>query len=335
MDIIVKSFNRVYLLDRCISSIYEFIQNFDGKIVVIDDGTPKKYLDKLRLKYPDVVIEKTDFYEVKSNYIEGKQEEFEKRIPIESWLKTVRDSSDYFLLIEDDMWITNTINWSNIKDFIKVERPLLLKLFWLGNNELIASKKELTKDNYVIYQPKLISKSLFVFKLFSFDRFKFRLFTEFIGLYSLQNKLNYYSIYSVAGAFFKKEYFLNLWNDNYGNVNEDLQLRNALKFIKRHNKSIFARFREETLKTSFISSATNFSRGYDKEFDMFAFNKILNDAWYEDLTSFNRDYSRDISAQIIEKTLSSMDVSIVFIEKWKVWMESFKNQYKNIGCLVN
>lgn len=335
MDIIIKSFNRVYLLDRCISSIYEFIQNFDGKIVVIDDGTPKKYLDKLSLKYPDVVIEKTDFYEVKSNYIEGKQELFEKRIPIDSWLKTVRDSSDYFLLIEDDMCVTKTVDWNNLKNFIGVEKPLLLKLFWLGNNSLIASNKEQNKDNYVVYEPKLISKSLFVFKLFSFDRFKFRLFTEFIGLYSLQNKLNYYAIYSVAGAIFKKAYFLNLWNDNDGHVNEDLQLGNALRYIKKQNKSCFARFKDETLMTSFISSATNFSRDYDKEFDMFAFNKILNDAWHDNLISFNRDYSSDISVQIIEKELTSMDISSVFIEKWKVWVESFKNQYKNLGCLVN
>ena len=156
MDIIIKSFNRVYLLDRCISSIYEFVQNFDGKIVVIDDGTPKKYLDKLSLKYPDVVIEKTDFYEVKSNFIEGKQELFEKRIPIDSWLKAVRDSSDYFLLIEDDMCVTKTIDWNNLKSFLEVEKPLLLKLFWLGNNSLIASNKEQSKDNYVVYEPKLI-----------------------------------------------------------------------------------------------------------------------------------------------------------------------------------
>ena len=54
-DIFIKSFNRAFDLDRCISSIYQNVSG-DFRIKVLDDGTPKKYLDKIRKKYPDIPI---------------------------------------------------------------------------------------------------------------------------------------------------------------------------------------------------------------------------------------------------------------------------------------
>ena len=39
MDIIIKSFNRPYYLDRCILSILKNVKG-DFKIKIVDDGTP-------------------------------------------------------------------------------------------------------------------------------------------------------------------------------------------------------------------------------------------------------------------------------------------------------
>jgi len=48
--IIIKSFNRPYYLDRCLQSIYKFVKgNF--KIIVLDDGTPGKYLNKSKKSF--------------------------------------------------------------------------------------------------------------------------------------------------------------------------------------------------------------------------------------------------------------------------------------------
>ena len=47
MDIYIKSFNRPFLLHRCIASIFTFLQGFDANIIVLDDGTPQKYLVKI------------------------------------------------------------------------------------------------------------------------------------------------------------------------------------------------------------------------------------------------------------------------------------------------
>ena len=50
MDIIIKSFNRPYYLDRCLQSIQTFVQDSKYTIMVLDDGTSQKYLDKIKIE---------------------------------------------------------------------------------------------------------------------------------------------------------------------------------------------------------------------------------------------------------------------------------------------
>ena len=46
MDIIIKSYNRPYYLHRCLQSIKENVLG-NYKVIIVDDGTPQKYLDKI------------------------------------------------------------------------------------------------------------------------------------------------------------------------------------------------------------------------------------------------------------------------------------------------
>ena len=55
MDILIKSYYRPHLLDRCLRSIYENVVDVDQiDITILDDGTPQKYIDKIAQKYPKV-----------------------------------------------------------------------------------------------------------------------------------------------------------------------------------------------------------------------------------------------------------------------------------------
>jgi len=64
MDIIIKSYNRPYYLHRCLQSIKENVLG-NYKVIIVDDGTPQKYLDKISSLY-EVEIFKTENYEKKS-----------------------------------------------------------------------------------------------------------------------------------------------------------------------------------------------------------------------------------------------------------------------------
>ena len=70
MDILIKSFNRPYYLDRCLQSIAKYAQNPDYSIIVLDDGTPQKYLDKIQEKHSEIKILKSEFYTEKSQLLQ-------------------------------------------------------------------------------------------------------------------------------------------------------------------------------------------------------------------------------------------------------------------------
>ena len=109
MEIFIKSFNRPYYLDRCLQSIENFVEG-DFLIKVLDDGTPEKYLQKIKEKYPKVEIITSKNYQNKiaalaENLQSGKEiDGF--TIPTNLWYKAAKNASDYFMMIEDDVWFT-------------------------------------------------------------------------------------------------------------------------------------------------------------------------------------------------------------------------------------
>ena len=104
MDLLIKSFNRPYYLDRCIQSIYLNVQDNDFNIIVLDDGTPQKYLDKLAEKYPEIKILKSDLYSEKSKAIANGDSNVNSKIPIDLWINAAEKSSNYFLLTVKENW---------------------------------------------------------------------------------------------------------------------------------------------------------------------------------------------------------------------------------------
>ena len=111
MDILIKSFNRPYYLDRCLYSIQKFGINFKGNIYIMDDGTPKPFLDKIQKKYPTVKILKSEFYEEKARLISNAEPINNVKIPIDLWISSASIASEYFLLLEDDIWFTKPFDF--------------------------------------------------------------------------------------------------------------------------------------------------------------------------------------------------------------------------------
>ncbi len=70
MDILIKSFNRPYYLDRAIYSLKKYLVG-NYTITILDDGTPQKYLDKILNKYPDVILKRNEKADLKSKAIEN------------------------------------------------------------------------------------------------------------------------------------------------------------------------------------------------------------------------------------------------------------------------
>lgn len=338
MDVLIKSFNRPYYLDRCLYSIYKYVQGVDN-IVILDDGTPQKYLDKIQEKYPNITILYSENYKEKIQLTHTGTAPKGYKIPINLWLDAAKNTQDYFVLIEDDMWFIESISLSDIKQEMISNHTVMTKLIWLGSDDLIQSKKEVSKDSIVLLQPKLLTiiPILYKFIFYKFHRFKIKKIQSLLGLYTEKNRIAYYTLYSVAGQIFNKEYFLQLWKNHTNSVDEGLQMYNAVKlYYKSRNNFTFARYKNEVIKTGFISSATNeHKEEYNGNVNMFQFNKVMNEAWFYDvfnaLESFPKDFSENQVQDALNSTFNTFELQFL---DWQKWVSSFKLQYKKYGCNI-
>lgn len=335
MDIIIKSFNRPFYLDRCITSIYHSVSG-DFKIKVLDDGTPKKYLDKIREKYPEVEILLSDSYKnkikaIEENIISGKPiNGFE--IPTKFWYESVKNSSEYVIVTEDDVWFTEPLNLDELTNDAKKFDIHLLKLGWLGNeNERKDLNLNSISENLESAQPKdllLMNKNLMT--AFFHNQYKF--FTILYKLKFVDNltHLKYWSLNSILMGFYKKEYWLEIWKNMNGKVDEKKQLINASVFFKKHQKNanFISRLKTEAMKTTFQSSATNSYHEYGFDFDVNQFNYLINEAWlkgdFDAMQNFPKDFSLDYFKNFVSEKIN--------IPEFEKWVDKFRTQYENMGC---
>ena len=338
MDLLIKSFNRPYYLDRCIQSIYLNVHDKDFNIIVLDDGTPQKYLDKLTDKYPAIKILKSDLYSEKSKAIANGDLFVNTKIPIDLWINAAENASNYFLLIEDDFWFTKPIHLKKIRLNLESDKIKMLKLCWLGNSKLLPKKSVISNEEYSIFTPDLYTTNPFLFNfIFRFHRFKIRKILTFLNIYSLDRLLEYYTVYATSGAIFKKKYFLKLWKNHHNKVDEGLQLSNAVKFINRKKKSqYFGITNAELMKTGFLSSASNQSKKYENvNLDLFVLNRIINESWYKGIFDPMENYPKDLNSNKIEELLISSNHPEATSSDWKNWVYEFKNQYLSFGCNID
>lgn len=337
MDIVIKSFNRPYYLDRCLYSIYKQVTDLNGKIIILDDGTPQNYLDKITQKYPNVIVRKSAFYDQKAASISNGSQPKKYLVPIDLWANVVHEVSDYFLLIEDDTWFVDSIKLEEVQNEMIQNQTVIAKLFWLGNDKLkqnIGIQKtkhlDLLSPNLFTENPNLYN---FIFRK-DYLNWHRRVLAK-LGIYTFERHMAYYSIYAVAGTILRKDFYAALWDNHSNKVEETLQILNALKFYKKNKANIsFASYTKEILKTGFQSAATNQNKEhYEGKIDMFQFNKIINDAWLNDELDVYQDLPNDIQTKAISKILDAS--ATINSKKWISWVNSFKNQYTSIGCVID
>lgn len=340
ITIIIKSFNRPYYLDRCLSSIYTCVKgNFEIKI--LDDGTPKKYLEVIKSKFPNAKIITSSQYQDKIATIENNITKGDKidgfTIPTDLWFNEVKSSSDYVLVTEDDVWFTDSINIDEVVNEMESFSIPLLKLGWLGNysddKNLIIDK---LSDNLNQTQPKkLFTSNKFVMNLFMYNKYKFFTILYKLGLVDNKTKRKYWSLNSILMGLYQKEYWLSIWQDAKGKVDEKQQLRNAAAWYHKNKKAIFARTNQEVLKTTFKSSATGSYHEYGNHFDVNRMNFILNEAWYNRQFDTMQNYPKDFSDDYIKTFLDKENHPDAQYDEWFIWAEKFRNQYRKLGAEVD
>lgn len=331
MDIYIKSFNRAYLLHRTVASIYHYLNDFDGRIIVLDDGTPQKYLYKIVELFPDVQIIKSPYYEQKSKDISLNKVP-KKVIPADFWRDEVLKGSDYFILLEDDMWFTQPINY---KDFTKEVYDLemdMIKFLWLKNNRLISDNVVQKTEYFNIVQPRVLTKNPFLFDaIFRTNKFKLGSLVTKLFNHKLE-LLKYYHLYMVAGGVFSKRYYQTCWKSNQNNVDE---LKQISQLLQSKINSNIGNSNTEILRTTLKTTATLISKeNLGTTVDIFKINEILNEEWLVGNTYKIDDFNSDISTDWIKNCILKIINNKSLYSAWDKWYEAFRLSYRKIGSEI-
>ncbi|MBA5791363.1 hypothetical protein H1R17_13645 [Flavobacterium sp. xlx-214] len=328
MDIYIKSFNRAYLLHRTIASIYHFLDGFSDKIIVLDDGTPQRYLDKIQQLFPDVIIKKSPNFEKKSNHILLETVP-EKVIPADFWRNEILKVSANFILLEDDMWFKEHINYTDFVSEVCNMKVDMIKFMWLKNEKLRSKNIVQSKKYFDIIEPKVLTTNGFLFtSIFKTNQLKV---SSIVSKFKSKKDelLKYYHLYIVAGGVFSQKYYEKVWCNSANIVDELLQIREVLKHIKSFK---FAHTKTEIIKATYKFTASTIDKEhFATSLDVFKLNKILNEAWVNGKEYDILDFENDISSKWIEECCTNTDVDF---NDWKNWYEQFKASYESMGCVI-
>ena len=162
MNILIKSYNRPYLLYFTLNSIYKNIVG-DYKITIVDDGTPDIYLKKLKDEFPNVQIKKTIYHTEKSaiieNYERNKSDNTYVKLPHFDWNKVVNSFTfDYFFVMEDDQFVVKKIDLNALQKVIKNNNLQFLQFNILNKKRFSFPVKE--QNDIYVYDSKFFIKKI-------------------------------------------------------------------------------------------------------------------------------------------------------------------------------
>jgi glycosyltransferase involved in cell wall biosynthesis len=337
MDILIKSFNRPYYLDRCLRSIYQCVKG-TFTIKVLDDGTPPVYLERILELYPEIQILRSPQYTVKADAIEAHIHQgkpySQTKIPTKFWIEAVESSTDFFLLLEDDIWLTSVVDIDEVQRTMQHEKMALVRLSWQGNKTLVAGGKRVLSEQIEEIQPAISNWRKFVFQ----NRFKVRSIGYRLGLFQniMPYQLPMYVLYAVASSFFSKDYWLYLWQGAGERVLEEHQLQKALQWNSMpqgHAYSRYGKLRQESADTSYLTTTNN---GFvEIKCDMMQINYLLNEAWLRSELDAMQGFPADFAVTYLRQFFEHVNNGARLYEDWLTWITRFKHDYRRLGCVVD
>jgi len=175
MEVYIKSFNRTYYLDRCLRSIKAFVSGVT-RIVILDDGTPLRYLDKIRKLHPDIKIVQSPHGAKKNDLVadgtyretmtEAELDALGLISPARFWCSEIaRSHAQYICVLEEDVWFTSMLSLDLVEQNLLQNRALMFRFFWnliprlAAKNDVV--RRDQLSDGSIIeyYKPSIIHPS--------------------------------------------------------------------------------------------------------------------------------------------------------------------------------
>lgn len=341
MNILIKSYNRPYLLHYTLKSIFKNIIG-DFNITIVDDGTPDCYLMKIKEEFPSIQINKTIYHAEKSNIILHYEKNIVKTEPIKlphaDWNKIANDfTADYFLVLEDDQFIVKKIDLNKIVKVIKDNELQLLhfnvlnKKFFnfnivkeLNNIYIYNSKFQLSKIkkfNLNFYPSNLFKPVLNILKKFNF---------KYLQIDFKNDILDLYNIYIISGVIYRKSYWSRCVDSSEDELNEKYQIHCAGNYnLKTNGNLCFGVTKKRHIKTTLNNTSLGLNRGTN--FDPTLFNILVNKLWYKNDLNYFDESNYELNVNYISNFLKLMNYPNCTFTEWIKFTGMFENAYKELG----
>ena len=325
MNILIKSYYRPHLLDRCLRSIYERVSDAkDLEIIILDDSTKQKYLDKIKQKYPEVKFKFSIYRDEKiikiDKHLKGEAKYHDTRIPTDLWYNGIAESSEILIITEDDVWFVDDFN---MNFYAKEMKNYGIQILKMGRDATETINHRLT-DTISYHNPKYIIKSHKLYNLLLNNSFNLRDRLIKLNLLPKYWRNELWKMYDIPMAMMRKDYLLYIWKDKYKRVVEDLQLANAVGWdLQTKGKTKYTLLKDRAMDFTARSSASFNSFNIEEDFDLIRFNYILNELWYNEEFNEYENYPNDFSIDYIYNILLEKE-NIQFADKWKKWTEGLE-----------
>jgi hypothetical protein len=253
MNIYIKSFNRPFYLDRCIRSIKFNVTGYD-KIIVLDDGTLSVYLSRISQLYPDVEIRSSGADDGKIKLL--RQERFDEiaaKYPSATafWVREIaNDKNDYCMVVEDDVWVVRRLNLTALLPELVQNQAVICKFWWGSTQHQITAQKACAGGPVLEYFEA------------AYDQLE-----------------DAYSIWIVAFAVFRRDYWINSVSAARRLADERSQLIAASEFAAKHPTVRYAKTQVRTIFQGWMLPARSTPEYYDKGLIQHLYMDALNDAW--------------------------------------------------------
>jgi glycosyltransferase involved in cell wall biosynthesis len=307
-------------LDRCIRSIKAHARGY-GTIIVLDDGSEEKFLEKIAQDHEDIIIRgspngaKKRQY-VKDNYAENNNLRREVTDmgfdPAAFWVEEIKkDDNSFVLVMEDDTWFRESIDIVRVVKNMEENNTLIFKLMLCGREN---AGKGSDVDIRVLFD----------------DGFAMDYYTPLI-----KEILDVYQIFILCLAIYRKNYWINNFEGVGHYLDEIYTLNRALEYVmKLQSENVrvrFARSASEIIHQSHMTTCRTDSggMGVPVKIDNSLYNKAIDEAWLkgdlDPMSNFPDEIADDYLTSVFRRSLSDEEIG-----KWLLWRKSYNAMFDRI-----
>ena len=321
--IFIKSARRPWALDRLLTSIWENVDGIKAEdVVVMDDRTESIYLEELKNRHPGIRIEDLSRASPKSKWFR------KEPLYISGWRQTIqRDAGEFFMLIEDDCWVTSKLPLDQIIESMGSQRLDTVSLLDQHLEKYIPVQDPSPGSLQRVTTPAATQSRSSVLRRFAYMAFLSRSpFGRALGLFLVTTKLlegfewtNAAVANTISGSVFRTSWWLKLWGDFQHRVDDNVQNRIAHRVLLEHPQveSPLALAGKMVVRTSYRTSVSASHKGINFEIA----NRVLSNHW---LTGdIEVDETGDWSVSQIVNILEADSESKPFANRYEDWCEEF------------